>query len=852
MDSVLFDVIGTRIVGGELSGYNELLDSNGEVRQQWRELSTNVLDRGGRALESLRDRIHNLVDNDGITYNEITGTDNGKTLTSPSAWMLDGLPLVFSAADWAPLEAGLLQRSRLLDAILADIYGPMQMVRDGFLPPELIFADPRYIRAAHGISVPARHQLFMHAADISRGRDGSFRVIADRTQAPSGVGYSLADRRVISRALPTVFQDVSPRPLSGFAQAMRVALIDAAPAAAEDPVVVVLSPGAHSETAFDQAHLATVLGFPLVESADLVVRDGQLWMRSLGTLKRVDVVLRRVDAAFSDPLDLRTDSRLGVVGLVEVMRRGRVTVVNTLGSGILEAPGLPRLLPDLCRRLLDEDLLLESVPRYWAGEPAERSHLLARMDDLVFEHVRRGTAVLGAALTAEEKDDLRSQIEAAPTNWVGVELPAYSSAPIDSAHGIASAPVQFRMFSVAQRGGYAALNGGLGAVVLHVGRDGSVVSSAAKDIWLRSAEIATPAEAGSPSALTLPEVLPDLEGAAAEAITSPRVLDDLYWIGRYAERAEHTSRLLIAVRDKVADYRHRPWMDGSDCLPVLFAAVTASAGSGPVEFGADDADAQLRSLTVDAARPGSLAQSVGRLQQACRAVRDQLSNDTWSVLSGLQRALTRAGSDGSNDSVLLRDAQGTIRDGMLALSGLSAESMVHDAGWYVTDTGKRIERGLQLTKLLSATLTSAQNPSTERAIIDSVLATTESSVTYRRRNRGQVRVAAVALLLLFDEGNPRSLVYQLERIRANLRALPDASGSSRAERLVEDIGARLRRADPVDLEIADADGVRTELRELSDGVHESLRELSGVLTDKMAVPTGMQPLWGDAMGRYMP
>jgi uncharacterized circularly permuted ATP-grasp superfamily protein len=205
-------------------------------------------------------------------------------------------------------------------------------VTSGVLPPQLLFAHPGYVRAARGIEVPGRHQLFLHGCDVSRAADGSFLVNADWTQAPSGAGYALADRRVVAHAFPDLYERIGPRPASPWAQALRLALIDAAPESAEEPVVVVLSPGIHSETAFDQAYLAGVLGFPLVESADLVVRDGKLWMRSMGTLKRVDVVLRRVDSEFVDPLDLRADSRLGVVGLVEVLRRGAVTVVNTLGS----------------------------------------------------------------------------------------------------------------------------------------------------------------------------------------------------------------------------------------------------------------------------------------------------------------------------------------------------------------------------------------------------------------------------------------------------------------------------------------------------------------------------------------
>ena len=408
-----------------------------------------------------------LVDNDGITYIEVDrhgdAVTNGDGTAVPGPWLLDALPLLISASDWDALESGLVQRSRLLDAVLTDLYGPRHAVTSGVLPAQLLFAHPGYVRAARGIEVPGRHQLFLHGCDISRSGAGAFRVNADWTQAPSGAGYALADRRVVAHAIPDLYERIGPRPASPWAQALRLALIDAAPESAEEPVVVVLSPGTHSETAFDQAYLASVLGFPLVESADLVVRDGKLWMRSMGTLKRVDVVLRRVDADYADPLDLRADSRLGVVGLVEVLRRGAVTVVNTLGSGILESPGLLRFLPELAERLLGETPLLETAPVYWGGINVERSHLLTNLSSLLIKPVTGGDAIVGPALSARQRESLAARIEATPWQWVGQELPQFSSAPTDYyPGGLSSASVGMRLFTVSQRGGYAPMIGGLG------------------------------------------------------------------------------------------------------------------------------------------------------------------------------------------------------------------------------------------------------------------------------------------------------------------------------------------------------------------------------------------------------
>jgi uncharacterized circularly permuted ATP-grasp superfamily protein/uncharacterized alpha-E superfamily protein len=862
----LFDVRGGGPGFGG-TGYDEFVDAAGNIRASWSELATFIGERGRTGLDRLRGVVRGLVDNDGITYIEIDHhgetVTNGHGIAMPGPWHLDGIPLVLSAADWDTLESGLVQRSRLLDAVLTDLYGPRRAITSGVLPPQLLFAHPGYVRAARGIENPGRHQLFMHGCDVSRAADGTFRVNADWTQAPSGAGYALADRRVCAHAIPNMYERIAPRPTSPFAQALRLALIDAAPEGAEDPVVVVLSPGIHSETAFDQAYLASVLGFTLVESADLVVRDGKVWMRSLGTLKRVDVVLRRVDAVYADPLDLRADSRLGVVGLVEVQRRGAVTVVNTLGSGILESPGLLRFLPELAEQLLGETPLLQTPQLYWGGIDRERSHLLAHLASLLIKPTVGGDPIVGPALSSAQRAALAARIEATPWQWVGQELPQFSSAPTDHySGGLSAASVGMRLFTVAQRGGFAPMAGGLGYVLAPGNGAYKLNSVAAKDIWVRP-----PTRVKAERTLTVPSVeLPAMTPSGTQAISSPRVLSDLFWMGRYGERTEDLARLLIVTRERYHEYRYRQDMEGSECVPVLLSALGQITGTdtgvgGSYAETVAAAPRTLWSLTVDRQRSGSLAQSVERLGLAARSVRDQMSNDTWMVLGGVERALARQsdsppapqGSSQVADDTQLAAAHSQTLAGMLALSGVAAESIVHDVGWTMMDIGKRIERGLGLTALLRATLTTVRSPGAEQTITESVLVACESSVIYRRRTLGQVSVAAVADLVLFDAENPRSLVYQLERLRTNLRALPGASGSSRPERLVDDISTRLRRLDPADLEEVSADGRRAELDGLLAGVHSVLRDLSGVITaTQLSLPGDMQPLWGPDERRVVP
>src|SRR4051812_7612723 len=843
------------------TGYDEFIDAAGNVRPAWQELAECVGERGRGGLNQLRSIVRGLVDNDGITYIQVDqhgdAVTNGDGTAEPGPWHLDALPLLISSADWDTLESGLVQRSRLLDAVLADLYGARRSIIGGVLPPQLVFSHPGYLRAARGIEVPGRHQLFLHGCDVSRGGSGDFVVNADWTQAPSGAGYALADRRVIAHASPDLYERIGPRPASPWAQALRLALIDAAPESAAEPVVVVLSPGTHSETAFDQAYLASVLGFPLVESADLVVRDGKLWMRSMGTLKRVDVVLRRVDAEYADPLDLRADSRLGVVGLVEVLRRGAVTVVNTLGSGILESPGLLRFLPELAERLLGETPLLQTAPLYWGGINTERSHLLSNLSSLLIKPVTGGDQIVGPGLSVKQRESLAARIEATPWQWVGQELPQFSSAPTDYYQGgLSSASVGMRLFTVSQRGGYAPMIGGLGYLLAPGNAAYRLNSVAAKDIWVRMSTRVTVERI--PSAVELPAMTP----SPTRAISSPRVLSDLFWMGRYAERAENMARLLTVTRERYHEYRYRREMDGSECVPVLLATLghitgTDTGAGGDYAEMVATAQTTLWALTADRHRSGSLAQSVERLGLAARAVRDQMSNDTWMVLAAVERALLHAPdsppeSQTEGDAFLSSTNSLTLA-GMLGLFRVPGGAVGGGGGWTMMDIGKRIERGLALTALLRATLTTVRSHGAEQTITESTLIACESSVIYRRRMLGKVSVAAVAELVLFDTENPRSLVYQLERLRANLKALPGSSGSSRPERLVDDIITRLRRLDPADLEQVSVDGTRAELADLLDGMHRDLRELSGIITaTHLSLPGGMQHLWGPDERRVVP
>jgi len=823
-------------------GVDELLAPDGTPHQRSADLAATMDLLGVPGLVARRAQADRLVEDEGVTYGTVpTGPDGEALRGAASRWAVDPLPVVIDQAAWQALEPAIAQRAELLDRVLADLYGPRDLIRHGLLPAEVVFGHEGYVRQADGIRLPGPRQLFLHAADLARDAAGDWCVLGDRTQAPSGAGYAMENRRIVSRIMPGLYRDSGLLRLRTFFHTVRAALQEVAPATAEAPRVVLLTPGPGSETAFDQAFLSTLLGYPLVTGEDLTVRGGRVFIRSLGKLEPVDVVLRRVDAWFADPLELRPDSRLGVAGLIEASRQGNVSVVNSFGAGVLENPGLLPFLPAAARALLDQDLLLPSAPTWWCGDPAARRQVLGRLEDLVIKPLSRGLARssrFGWELSGRQLDDLRRRIEAEPMQWCVQEPVEMSTAPVVTRAGLEPRRLALRTFAVAQGGGYHVLAGGLGRVADRPSSHlvSNAAGAVAKDVWVL---------AGSDQGEWAAELSPRpvlLAAAAGQYVTAaptalpPRVGENLFWLGRYAERAEDAVRMLRVVDDLAEDWTLRPATAGWTTLRIMLETLTRATSTYPgfVGLGAEDRLAaprrELLALIVDAGRPGTLAYAVRRTVEAAHAVREQLSLDTWIVLGSLDRVLDelaqRSEAGSSADEPALQPVLARVLEGLLALAGLGAESMVRDAGWYLMDVGRRLERALQVLALLRHTLAQEQPPAVEHQVLESVLIAGESIITHRRRHQGRAQPPTVLDLLLLDRQNPRSVALQLDRLAEDLRHLPANSPAAAAlpGRLRETV-AQLRETDSVLVCQPEPDGSRARLVEALDAVHAGLSDL---------------------------
>jgi uncharacterized circularly permuted ATP-grasp superfamily protein len=428
--------------------YDEMVGADGEIRPHWRYLAEAL---GTLGLPALHDRwreARRLLRESGATYNVY-----GDPQRPERPLQLDPIPVLVSSDEWREIAWGLVQRAELLNLILRDIYGPQDLIKKGFLPLELVYAHGGFLRPCQPLRTPGPHSLILYAADVARGPDGRVRVLSDRTQAPSGAGYALQNRIVMSRVLPSLYRDSHVHRLSLFFQNLRASLAAISPRRHVEPRVVLLTPGPLNEAYFEHTYLASYLGYTLARGTDLTVRDGQVWLRAVRRLEPVDVILRRVDDHYCDPLELYPDSRLGIPGLTEAVRRGTVAVANPLDASVLENPALNAFLPAIAKHFFGGELQLQSVPTWWCGDPAGREHVLANIDRLVVRSIYRqprSLPILGGLLSRAEQRVLAERIRARPQWYVGQEQLRPSSVPAVVDSGFEGRQALIRTFLVAR------------------------------------------------------------------------------------------------------------------------------------------------------------------------------------------------------------------------------------------------------------------------------------------------------------------------------------------------------------------------------------------------------------------
>jgi uncharacterized circularly permuted ATP-grasp superfamily protein/uncharacterized alpha-E superfamily protein len=792
-----------------LSGIpDEFIGADGRPRAHWLRFLESLSDLRSEDIGRRFADADKYIRDSGVSY-RVYGD------TSERTWPLSHVPLLIEPREWQEIARGVEQRAQLLEMVAADIYGKGELSAAGDIPAAAVTGSAEFLHPLHGVKPPGGKYLYLYAADIGRGPDGRWWVVGDRTQAPSGAGYALANRLVLSRAFPALYRNMNVERLAPFFQAFRSGLT--AMAQHSDPRICLLTPGPYNETYFEHAYLARYLGFLLVEGGDLTMRDGKVHVRTIAGLKRADVIWRRIDSDFTDPLELNARSRLGVPGLVESLRAGGVVVANALGSGVLEAPALMSFIPKLCRKLLGEDLLLPNIATWWCGQHRERDDVVADLSDLAISGAfgnpvldfPTSQPVVGATLAAPDRARLAAAIRERGVDFVGQEVVKLSTTPVWSEGRLTPRPFVLRVYAARTADGWQVMPGGFcrisGRTDARAVSMGEGVQSA--DVWVlaeRPVEMVT--------------LLPTEETARIRRVMGvlpSRAADNLFWLGRYLERAEATLRLIRCLAGRVIDTDARTALGGWSVGKL--ANLLVSWHAAPLAATADRMELAASALHSEQ-NYGSALSLVRDARRAASFIRERLSGDTWRLLGDLDQALDLDVKILPTEAEAFERADAALRT-ISAISGLAQENMNRGAGWRMLEAGRRIERGINTCRF-ARHFASKEAPADD---LDILLDLVDSQITYRSRYLMGLALNTVRDMVVLDPYNPRSVAFQIERLDEHLGNLPLLSDDGMLEaprRLILKLAAEVGTAVATTLDEARIFAVEQNLLGLADAVAE--------------------------------
>ncbi|MCO8120299.1 circularly permuted type 2 ATP-grasp protein [Stieleria sp. TO1_6] len=825
--------------------FHERRSADGCVRPHWSSLTDQIESLGVDVMRQRSDSIEQFIRENGVTFHA-----DEKVGAPDRPWKLSAIPFVIGSSEWQTLHDGLTERTLLLAEVLADLLGPQRLIREGVVPGELLWTNPYFYRAYHGLE-KSQQKLHITAADVVRASDGQWRVTGDRTRAPSGLGYLLENRVVTSRAMPSLIRSSNTLRLASFFESLQEHLQSLAPSHRENPRVALLTPPSGSYREFEDTYLARYLGITLVQGSDLAVRGGGLNLKTLGGLQPIQVLWRHISDRNCDPLELDSRSQEGVTGLLRCIRRRSVAVVNTIGSGLVETPGLLPYLDAAQQFFFGGPLQLASAKTYWCGDPRHRSYVMDHLDQLIFRGAMAVTSeapVMVSQLSAADRESFVQRLTAHPEKFIAQEQLRFSQTPVWIDGQVKSQKAALRTFQLLTPDAVHVMPGALARVgndELELSRS-PVCGQMTQDCWVTSESPVDQSTSLLPDSTTVIRLR-----RGGDELPS-RVAEHLYWLGRYAERGEAIARVLRTTLARIAG--EEKW----DSLVEVRRLVYTLASMGQIEpgFAVDSfvvnlphVEQTLPASVMDPDQPRGLIRTMESVMHNATAVRDRLSVDAFRILQRASRELTRpvtSTTRSGQSEIGIGEAierVGILIVDLLALAGVTSESFVRTHAWQFLELGRRLERAEHTCELL---ITMLCPPTDEgKSICDAVLETTDSRMTYRSRYMNLVRLAPVIDLIVTDETNPRSLRFQLDRVAALMDKLPSVEGPvglDAIQRIVLDLQYRITTADPMKLSETSADGTLETLKTLLTKLADDLPVLGEAINARYLIHTESKQL----------
>lgn len=818
--------------------YDEIKDADGKIKPHWQQLFSTLEKLGLEELNARTTGIISKLRENGVTYNIYESSADGHN----RPWKLDPIPFLLHEKEWETISKGLIQRAKLMDAIYQDIYGPQRLIKDGILPPHVVYGNYGFFRSCYDVKLPSKNQLIIYATDFARGPDQRMWVLDSRTQSPSGSGYALENRSVISKFLPELTEGMTLNRLAPFFNTLQQSILNLSKTSKGQPNIVYLTPGPHTETYFEHTYLASYLGYTLVQGDDLMVRDNKVWLKSITGLERVDVIIRRVDDEYADPLELREDSRLGVPGLLRAMRAGNVVVLNPPGSSVLENNALLPFMSSACEYFFGEKLLMPNIATWWCGQKRELDYVMENLHKLIIKKANRNEryrSTFARMLSPEALEKLRREILEKPADYVAQQESQLSTTPSFVDGKIEPRFAAMRAFLVSDGEEYHVLKGGL--TRSSAASDRFVISNQlggiAKDTWIVGDKDTQPKEK---------LVVASTDSFKHQTSLPSRSAENLFWAGRYCERSMTATKWIKILFNTLHDNVTLGGSPKSQHITVLLQALTHLTLSYPgflEEELCENPYQEILELTSQTTKSGSLVSALQSFLRGVISVNDKWNHDTRRNINTIEVSLGELKALKTANPNVIQEKLDRLQTRLFAFYGIISESLPRDAAFYLFESGKLIERILAKISVLRTGLSTKNDFPIEKEVMEAILINHHLLVYYRQLYKSHISIETVLDMVILDEKLPYSLTSLLNQLFDYISKLPnykDPERLSAAAKFVLEASTKIKLAKIEELIVSDEDDYRVDLDKLLSELYDLISSVTASLTNQYFTHTTMQ------------